>query len=147
MVMFTTVAVYAWLAVIVFFGIVEAISVGLTSVWFCAGGLLAMLAAALGAPVWAQILVFVVGSGVLLALTRPLVRKFSRSRLEKTNADANVGKTGIVLEPIDNDAPSGTVQVGGKIWTARSETGEIIPQDEKVTIVRIEGVKLIVARK
>ena len=115
---------YVWLAIVVFFGIIEAITVGLTSVWFCAGGLLAMLAAAFGAPIWLQIVVFIAGSGLLLILTRPLVKKFSTSRLEKTNADANVGKTGVVLERVDNYAPSGAVKIDGKIWTARSENGE-----------------------
>ena len=60
------------------------------------------------------------------------------------NADGVVGKVAKVIEDIDNLAPSGTVQIDGKEWTARSKDGSVIKKDSLVTIDKIEGVKLIV---
>ena len=136
--------VYVWLALIVAFGIVEAATVGLTSIWFAAGALIAMLAAAVGASIWVQIILFIVSSAALLIFTRRIVKKFITPKIEPTNVDALIGQTAIVCEAIDNDAGKGQVRVDGNVWSARSEYGTGIELNEKVQIVRIEGVKLIV---
>lgn len=136
--------IYIWLALVVVFAIFEAATVGLTSIWFAAGALIAMLTAALGAELWLQIVVFVVISTVLLVFVRQISQKFITPRIEATNADALIGKTAIVTEAIDNDAGNGEVKVEGKAWSARSETGRNIATGAKVEVVKIEGVKLIV---
>ncbi len=68
-------AVYIWLAAIIVFLLVEAGTVALVSIWFAGGALLAMIAAALGAGVPVQLAVFVLSSGLLLALMWPLAKK------------------------------------------------------------------------
>lgn len=136
--------VIIWLAALVAFMILEVATVGLTAIWFALGALAALLSAAFGAPLWLQILWFLVISIVALALTRPLARKYLNSRRKATNADRVLGMVAIVKEDIDNVKNTGTVSVSGKLWTARSQSGVFIPRDTLVRPVSIEGVKLIV---
>ena len=76
-----------WLIALVVFAAVEAITVGLTSIWFALGSLVALFAAMLGAQLWLQIALFVVVSGITLAFTRPLAVKYLNNRRQATNAD------------------------------------------------------------
>lgn len=135
-----------WLIAMVFFLIVEAVTVGLVCIWFAAGSLAALLCAMLNAPVWLQIVLFLIVSAVTLYYTRPLVKKNVNNKIEPTNADIVIGKECRVTEAIDNIAGTGAVYVDGKTWTARSENDdETIPEGALVTAQRIDGVKLIVA--
>ena len=61
-----------------------------------------------------------------------------------TQADMLIGQECIVTELIDNVAGTGAVSVGGKVWTARTTDDHVIPQGSHATVLRIEGVKLIV---
>ena len=45
-----------------------------------------------------------------------------------------------MTETIDNEGATGAVYIDGKIWTARSEDGGVIPAGEQVEVVRMEGV-------
>ena len=138
--------IYVWLALIVIFAIAEAMMLGLVSIWFSFGALLAMLAATLGLSVIAQVIIFAVGSAVLLAATKPFMKKYKFLKNEKTNSDRIINEIGHVTETINNIDASGKVKVLGQIWTARSETGSEIPKGENVRIVRIEGVKAYVVQ-
>ena len=135
-----------WVIALVVFLVIEAITVGLTSIWFAAGALAAWICTLLGAPVWLQVAVFIVVTAVALYFTRPLVKKYINGKVVPTNADANIGKECRVMETIDNIAGTGAVYVDGKTWTARSDNDEVIPEGELVTALRIEGVKLIVSK-
>ncbi len=137
--------VIIWLALVLLFVIIEIISLGLTSIWFAAGALVSALAAMFGAPVWLQVILFIVVSAVLLACTRKFAVNHLNNRLEKTNAESLVGKQSIVIETIDNAVPSGKIRIGDVEWTARSVTeGIVIPKDQKVVIREISGVKCMV---
>ena len=128
--------------------IVEGLVPGLVSIWFALGALAALLSALAGAPLWLQIIWFLIVSVASLALTRPLAKKYINSRIQPTNADLTIGRECIVTEKIDNIRGTGAVAVGGKIWTARSAEDEKSPDiGDVVTVVRIEGVKLIVTEK
>ena len=134
-----------WLAAAIVFAAAEAISVGLTSMWFALGSLAALLVCALNGAVWLQFAVFCAVSLITLALLRPLARKYFTPKLTATNADRNIGKEAVVLQEIDNLNATGQVSVGGVVWTARAENDAVIPKGETVRIRRIEGVKLIVS--
>ena len=136
-----------WVVVMVVFLVVEAATAGLTCIWFAIGALAALIAALFGAPIWLQLVWFFVVSVVTLYFTRPLVLKYVNSRSQPTNADMVIGKEALVTEAIDNVESAGAVAVGGKVWTARSENGEPIEVGSIVTVLRIEGVKLIVSAK
>lgn len=136
-----------WVVIMVVFLVVEAATAGLTCIWFAIGALAALIAALFGAPIWLQLVWFFVVSVVTLYFTRPLVLKYLNSRSQPTNADMVIGKEALVTEAIDNVESAGAVAVGGKVWTARSENGEPIEVGSIVTVLRIEGVKLIVSAK
>lgn len=134
-----------WLVAMVVFLVIEALVPGLVSLWFAVGALAAVLAAALNAPVWLQLVWFFVVSVAALWFTRPLVKKYVNAKVQPTNADAVVGKECLVIEEIDNIRAMGRVRVGGMEWTARSENDDVkYAAGDVVTAVAIEGVKLIV---
>ena len=139
---------FLWLAAMVVLLIIEAGVPGLVSIWFAFGALAALISALFHAPVWLQAVWFLLVSIVSLVLTRPLVKKYVNSRTQPTNADMVIGKDAVVTEAISNVHAKGAVSLAGKTWTARmeneDETAEI---DEVVSVVRIEGVKLIVTKK
>ena len=127
-----------WVVLMVVFLVVEAATAGLTCIWFAIGSLAALIAALFDAQLWLQIVWFLVISFVTLYFTRPLVKKYVNSRSQPTNADMVIGKEALVTEA------TGAVSVGGKVWTARSADGGRIKSGAVVSVLRIEGVKLIV---
>lgn len=136
-----------WLALAIIFGIVEAATFGLTSIWFAVGALAGMLCAALHAPFWLQILVFIVVSAVTLWLTRDFAKNHFNAQRHPTNADRIIGTDALVLETIDNAHATGLILAGGVRWTARTEDGSVAPKDSMVTVQSIDGVKAIVLPK
>ena len=136
-----------WIAAIVIFGVVEAATAGLTSIWFVLGSVAGLIAAVCNGPIWLQVSLFFVVSIATLAATRPLVAKLMKKDIKPTNADRVLGGAARVTERIDNDVPTGAVYIDGKTWSARSSTGEIIEPDAMVRVVRMEGVKLYVEKE
>lgn len=137
--------VMIWFGVMLAFLVVEAsCPIHLVSIWFAAGSLVAMIAAALGAEVWLQIVLFVAVSAVLLISLWPFTRKVLKPRLVKTNVDAVIGQKGHVTEAIDNVDATGQVKLGGMYWTARSASGQNIEKGALVQVERVEGVKVFV---
>ena len=135
---------YIWIGAIILFGIVEAATVGLTSIWFVLGSIAGLITAILGGKIWLQVALFFVISIAALIATRPLVRKFSEHGTQPTNLDTVIGQMARVTEVIDNSVPTGAVYIQGKTWSARSEDDVDIPTGAMVTVVRMEGVKLYV---
>lgn len=133
-----------WAVMLVAFIVIEAVTAQLVTIWFAVGSLASLIAQMLGAEVWLQWVIFVSVSAVILAATRPLVKKFTKTKVQPTNADRCIGQTAVVTEKIDNIAGKGAVKVGGIMWTARSETGDVIDENKEVTVTKIDGVKLIV---
>ena len=140
----TDMSTIVWIAAIVIFGVVEAATAGLTSIWFVLGSVAALIVAICNGPIWLQISLFFVVSIVTLAATRPLVAKLMKKDIKPTNADRVLGGLARVTERIDNDVPTGAVYIDGKTWSARSSRGESIEPDTMVRVVRMEGVKLYV---
>ena len=138
-------AAIVWLVLMVLFLAVEAATVSMTSLWFAAGALAALLIALLGGAVWLQTLLFLAVSAGLLAVLRPLVRRYVAPKVTATNVDSVVGTTGLVTAAIDNVSAAGQVKLGGMVWTARSTTGEPIPEGTRVKVDKIEGVKVFVS--
>lgn len=139
------VMIYVWIALTVVFVIAEAATAQLTTVWFALGSVVALILAACGVEsLTVQIIVFIAVSAITLIATRPLVKKMLKKRVVATNADRNIGETGITLSEINNLEATGEVKVKGVVWTARSENGDVIPEGVKVRVKKIEGVKLIV---
>ena len=133
-----------WIAAIILFGIAEAATAGLVSIWFVAGAVAALVATELGAALWFQFATFLVVSILALTATRPLARKMLDKTIVPTNADRVLHHEAKVIETVDNENATGAVYIDGKTWTARSDSGEIIEKGKMAKIVRMEGVKLYV---
>lgn len=137
-----------WLIILVVCIVIEIITMGLTTIWFAGGALIAAVAAALSMPLWVQIMLFLAVSLVLLYLTRPIaVKYFNKDRI-KTNAESLVGQQAIVISEIDNLQGIGQVTVRGQEWSARNvEENKPLPVGCVVIVRAISGVKLIVEEK
>jgi len=133
-----------WAVAIVVFLILEAVTVGVVSIWVAMGSICALVAALLGAHTWLQRLWFVVISALTLVLTRPIHKKYVNGNKQPTTADRVIGSPAVVTEETDNLQGRGSVRIDGKEWTARSADDSIIAFDSVVKVIRIEGVKLIV---
>ena len=134
-----------WLVVLIVSIGVEVATLGLTSIWFAGGAVVAVIVAAFHGPVWLQILLFFAVSLLLLFFTRPIaVRYFNRDRV-RTNVESMIGRQAIVTSEIDNLQGIGQVTVGGQEWSARTEAdGMNLQPGTVVDIVAVNGVKLIV---
>lgn len=137
-----------WLIIFVACIVIEIITMGLTTIWFAGGFLVAAVSAAFSAPLWLQLLLFVAVSFVLLYFTRPIaVKYFNKDRI-KTNVESLIGKQAIVISEIDNLQGIGQVTVGGQEWSARTvKDGITLPVGCVVVIRAINGVKLMVEEK
>ncbi len=134
-----------WLVILIVAIGIEIGTLGLTTIWFAGGALIAMIAAAFNLPLAVQILLFLVVSLVLLVFTRPVaVKYFNKDRI-RTNVESMVGRQAIVVSEIDNIQGIGQVTVGGQEWSARSSDDNVrLDVGAVVEVVAVSGVKLIV---
>ena len=137
-----------WLVVIVVAVIVEIITqVQLVTIWAALGGLAALIRAVCSVDYRIQIVVFFAVTFISLALTRPLVKKLTKKiRNTPTNADMNIGKTGLVTKIVDESTGVFRVKVAGADWSAVTEASDIPSVGSSVKVERIEGVKLVVSK-
>ena len=137
-----------WLIVFVACVAIEIVTMGLTTIWFAGGSLMAAVVSAIGAPLWLQLILFFGVSLLLLYLTRPIAVKYFNKDRVKTNAESLVGQQAIVISEIDNLQGIGQVTVNGQEWTARNARGnERLSVGSVVYIRAISGVKLMVEEK
>lgn len=134
-----------WLVIAVIFGIIEALTMGLTTIWFSGGAIVASLVALMTDSILIQVVVFLIVSIVLLYFTKPLAEKKLHIGREKTNMEAVIGRKALVIKEIKPLSP-GQVRVWGQEWTAIADMeGKTIQEQTEVTVLRIEGVKLVVS--
>lgn len=137
-----------WLIILVVLVVIELLTMGLTTVWFAGGALVAILASLVHLPVPIQVILFLVTSALLLYFTRPVAVKYFNKDRVRTNAESLVGRQAIVISEIDNLQGIGQVNVGGMEWSARTRTdGVTLPVGAVVIVYAINGVKLIVEEK
>lgn len=135
-----------WIIILVAAILIEAATAALISIWFAAGAVPALIAAALGASWIIQLILFVVFSAILLIFTRPLVKKLFPKKFIPTNSDSYAGKTAVVVEDIDTVRGMGRVKFNGVDWIAVTENEELIPKDSVVRIKEVKGAKLLVEK-
>jgi membrane protein implicated in regulation of membrane protease activity len=134
-----------WLAVMVLFLVIEAATVSLVSIWFAIGSVAAAIAAYVGLNMTEQVLVFVLVSAVTVFIFKKFFHDKVKKKYQPTNADALIGKNAMVTESIDSISGSGTVEIEGKLWSAKSDVN--IEKGTLVEVLKIEGVKLVVKEK
>ncbi len=132
-----------WLVVAIAMALIEAFSLGLITLWFVVGALVAFIADLLGASLVVQIVLFLIVSVLCLVLLRPVFVTYrERGRAAEPTV---VGERGVVCERIDNARLSGRVEMPDHMtWTARSFDGTPIEVGVPVIVVSQESIKLIV---
>ena len=139
--------VWIWVGIAVIFAVIEALTVGLTTIWFAGGAMAAALVSKVTDSIFIQVLIFLLVSLVLLFFTRPIALKKLNRVTVKTNLDAIVGSTAVADSDINADE-RGQVTADGKVWTAvLAEGSGQVKAGDRIVIEAIEGVKLIVRRK
>lgn len=134
-----------WLILFVAFLVIEFLTMGLATIWFAGGALLATIIAWIGGPVWLQIVVFILVSVLLLIFTRPIATRYFNKNRTRTNADRAIGEQAIVTEKIDNLTGAGRVKIKGVDWSAKAaEEDKTFEEGTVVSVKKIEGVKAIV---
>ena len=113
-----------WIVLFVILLIIEIATMGLTTVWFAGGALIAFLAANFGFGIVVQVILFLLVSILLLVLTRPVAMRFFNQQREKTNAESLIGQKAVVIEEIDTVHATGRAVVNGMEWSAKTEGAE-----------------------
>lgn len=116
----------------------------LVTIWFAAGSLGALIAAAAGASVTVQLALFAGLSLLLLIFTRPILRKALNFEFKDTNAKMDLGKTAVVIQKIDPEKGTGRARLGDSEWMAVSSDKKVIPEGAVVRVDNIDGARLIV---
>lgn len=134
-----------WLILLACFLVVEAITVGLTTIWFAGGALVAAIASGLGAGILIQWVLFLIVSLALMIFTRPMAVRYMNKGVPKTNVNSLIGERAVVIQKINNLEQTGQVRINDIEWMARTSSDEVtIPEHAIVTIEDVQGVKLIV---
>jgi membrane protein implicated in regulation of membrane protease activity len=137
-----------WLTVLVVLVIIELLTMGLTTIWFAGGALVAAIASLFQTPLVLQVILFLIVSAILLFFTRPLAVKYFNKDRVRTNAESLVGRQAIVISEIDNLQGIGQVNVGGMEWSAKTSVdGVRLPVGTVATVLAISGVKLVVEER
>lgn len=137
-----------WLIMFAVLLVIEILTMGLTTVWFAGGALVAFVLAYVGFGLPVQIVVFLLVSIALLVLTRPIAMKFFNQERQKTNAESLIGQKAVVLETIDTLHGVGRAEVNGMEWSAKTDEADMIIEAGEVVIIEgIQGVKLIVKKE
>ena len=106
----------------------------------------ATVTAAVGGPVWLQIVVFGAGSFAAVGLLRPIARAhLTMPRAIRTGSAALEGTKAVVLQRVDGHG--GRVKIGGEEWSARSYMAdEAFDVGAEVEVVQIQGATALVYR-
>ena len=136
-----------WLILLIICIIAEVATMGLVSIWFAGGALIACFLAMANIHVVIQVIVFLVVSLLLLIVTKPMAKEWINKDRVRTNYEGIIGKVVRVTERVDNINETGTALINGQEWTARSKNDNIIlEQGEVAQVVNISGVKLILKK-
>lgn len=136
-----------WLIALVVLLFIEFVTMGLTTIWFAGGALVATVIAACDGPLWLQIICFAVVSILMLIFTRPIAAKYFNNRRVKTNVEDIIGRQVTVKERIDNVSGTGVVMLNGSEWSARSADDAVYEEAAILVIRAVKGVTLIVSDK
>jgi membrane protein implicated in regulation of membrane protease activity len=126
---------------------VEIFTVDLTFGLIAVGAGSAAIAAAAGAPLWAQAVIGVGVSVAGIAFVRPVALRHLRKStgVTRTGVDALPGSRARALSEVTRD--DGRISLKGEIWSARLDldvTSEPVPDGSDVVVTRIEGATALV---
>ncbi len=136
-----------WLAAMIILIIIEIVTVGLTTIWFAIGALVAIIVSMLGGGMILQLTVFLLVSLGMLIFTRPLAIRYINNTRTRTNNEGIIGKVVRITQDVDNIAGQGSAVVNGQEWTVRADGDQNkIAAGSLAKVVDIKGVRLIVEK-
>jgi membrane protein implicated in regulation of membrane protease activity len=133
-----------WVIVAAVLGAVELLTLTIAAGLLAAAALAAAVTAAAGIGVAGQAAAFAVAGGVSVAVVLPAVLRHRRAaRPARTGTAALVGRSALVIEPVD--AHQGQVRIGGEVWSARAfAPGQVIPAGALAEVFEIDGATALV---
>lgn len=132
-----------WLAVGIFFLIVELITSSLVSIWFVPSAIITCLLSFIIDSFWIQVAIFVVLSAVFMVVCRKIYNKHIKKPVDDIDQNEKLlGKTATVIE--DTNSITGRILVGDVYWKAVSESGETFSKGEIVVIKSVNGTTLTI---
>lgn len=135
-----------WIIVLAILILIEIITLGVTTIWFAGGALVAFIVSLYTHNLLLEIVLFLLVSFALLYFTRPIIMRYFQPKIDNIDNPEVIGKDATVICTVDNMKTTGQVEVGGQEWSARSLEGNIIEKGTRVKIQGISGTKLIVTR-
>ena len=136
-----------WVIIAVICLILELMNGDFFIMCFAIGGVCSSIAAAVGGNIYVQLAVFAITSVLSLFFVRPAALRYLHKNEDSrvSNADALIGQTGRVSEPIVADG-FGRVAIDGDDWKALSIDGQPIEKDARVRVVSRESIIITVER-
>ncbi|MGD2248433.1 MAG: NfeD family protein [Candidatus Methanofastidiosia archaeon] len=133
-----------WLTVAAVLAVGEIATEGFFLLWFAIGAAAASATAYIGLGTPWEWGVFIITSGILVVLSRPIANRFTKEQPAGIGANRYIGRPGVVLEEVNNVENTGQVRIGKEEWRADSSTGEIIPAGTKVQVMDLDGTHVVV---
>ncbi|GAB3810046.1 NfeD family protein [Micromonospora zhanjiangensis] len=138
-----------WIVLGVVLAVAEIFTTTLFLIMFAVGALAAAGAAALGAPIALQALVFALVSALTVVAVRPTIKKHLESATDDHGTPIGVaaieGADALVLDRVDADG--GQIKIDGELWTARAYDGtQVFEPGERVRVIEVRGVTAMVWR-
>ncbi|WP_433528985.1 NfeD family protein [Micromonospora sp. CA-263727] len=138
-----------WIVLGVLLAIAEIFTATLFLIMFAVGAFAAAGAAALGAPVGVQAVVFAAVSALTVLAARPVIQRHRLSAMESGDTpfgiEAIEGSTALVLEQVDSDR--GMVKIDGEMWSARAyDATQVLAPGERVQVIQVKGAVALVWR-
>lgn len=138
---------YIWLMVLILSVVIEIATTDLTSIWFAAGAIVALIINLFlkDTYIGIQVAAFAVISIIAIFLLRPIIKKKINNEKIPTNVDALIGKTAVVTNPISENFP-GSIKIEGIEWSAICKESSYDVGD-LVEIVEIKGNTILIKGK
>ena len=134
-----------WGILIIVSIVVELLTDELTIIWGTVGAIFALISAIFKAPIWLQLIIFIVCTIGFILLFRPIIKKHRKKEVIHTNADRLIGMVAIVSEEFKN-GEVGKAIVNNQIWRAVSVSNETFYEGEKVQVEGLSGTKIVVSK-
>jgi membrane protein implicated in regulation of membrane protease activity len=133
-----------WLVLAAALGAIEIVTLAFAAGLMAAAALVAAIVAGAGGGLEAQAVAFALTSFAALAIVVPLARRRSVAQAGyRSGADALLDRPAVVLTEVD--AQSGTVRIGGEVWSARAyDETLVLPVGTRVSVFQIDGATALV---
>lgn len=135
---------WVWLIVLVICIVIEAFTMGLTTIWGGIAALPMIFISRTSLPLKWQLLIFVIITLALLIFTRPFVVKKLKLGKYRTNVNSIVGEEVLITKTITKFEKGEAKARNGIIWTVKTSNGSEIQKNQTAKVVSVDGNTLCV---